>query len=93
MTQHRSDNNDSTAVQAYKDYQSIPEERDEVMYDFEYWVRNEWSYDKSYKIPKTEEDLIILMKQAIAQYMMEDKKSQALIKAGEQELLKSWIGK
>lgn len=47
-----SQNNNSTAVQAYKDYQAISEERDEVMYDFEYWVRNEWSWDEG-PVPQT----------------------------------------
>ena len=83
-------NNNSAKVQAFKDYQAIPETTFDTMSDFEYWVSNEWSYDKEYKIPQTEEDLIILMQKAIAQYLMQDDKSQALIKVGEQELLEKW---
>lgn len=75
-----SQNNNSAQVQAFKDYQAIPDERDEVMSDFLVWLGDNaeegWPLFEIHTI--------------IAHYLMQDEKSQALIKAGEQELLNKW---
>lgn len=86
MSQH---NNNSAQVQAFKDYQAISDETFDTLYRFEYWVKNEWSWDEG-PLPQTEEDMIVVIQDAINKYLMQDDKSQALIKAGEQELLKKW---
>lgn len=86
-------NNNPTPVQAFKEYQAIPDETFEVMEDFENFIEDEldWSEIDTPTDILTD-DLAVMVGQIIHQYLMQDEKTQTLIKAGEQELLKKWVG-
>lgn len=83
--------NQTPQVQAFKDYQAIPEAWEEALEQFESFIENsyDWTTDLL-PLSQNEEELAVIVKQAIAQFLMQDEKSQVLIKAGEQELLSKW---
>ena len=82
-------NNQIPQVQALTRYQAITEQTEEELYNFSEWVSDNWEWDEG-PLPKTSDDMVVVIRDAIAKYLMQDEKSQALIKAGEQELLKKW---
>lgn len=75
-------------AKAVTQYQAITDQTIEELEEFSSWVENDWV--QTSELPKSEEDMIIIIQNAIAQYLRQDEKSQALIKAGEQELLAKW---
>lgn len=77
-------NNNSNGLQAFKDYMNIPASTFDSLDDFTTFLEDE------YDTMLAEGDLLPEFKKAIDQYLMRDKKSQSLIKAGEQEILKKW---
>ena len=84
-------NNNSVSLQAFKDYQVLPEQTEEVLEEFSQWLEDEYdSFVTMLPWPQNNEELALCLRDAVKQYLMQDGKSQALIKAGEQELLKKW---
>lgn len=82
-------NNNSAKVQAFKEYQAIPEEVENALDEFSDWVHDNWEW-KEGVLPQNDEDMIVIIQDAVEKYLKRDTVSQELVKAGEQELLAKW---
>ena len=73
-----------------KKYQQIPDTVSETLDELECWVENWYLGSRSNSSEETIQKEIKVILRAIAQFRLEDKKSQDKIKKAEQVLLDKW---